>query len=261
MSAQQAVADIKAGVALALSGGGARGFAHVGVWRALQEHDIPVRAVSGTSAGAIAGAFMAAGTGWQDAFEWMRNSRYFGWRNFLWRKDGLFTLDPLAQILRQQLPARFEELRIPFFATATDLVKGEAVHFSSGDLCEALLASAAVPLVFEPRRMNGQLLVDGGVMNNFPVEPLRDFPYPIFGVHVNRITARGADQDWGKFYLAEKCFHLAIAGELPRKIACCHWFIEPAGDQYQLFDFDRAEEIMESGYRATLAVLEEALNA
>ncbi|MEY3984401.1 MAG: hypothetical protein RL160_1960 [Bacteroidota bacterium] len=102
---------MQAGIALVLSGGGARGFAHVGVWRALQERGVPVRAVSGTSAGAIAGAFIAAGVNWKDAFEWMRKSRYFGWRNFLWRRDGLFSLEPLEQILRQQLPARFEYLQ------------------------------------------------------------------------------------------------------------------------------------------------------
>jgi NTE family protein len=253
-------APINEGISLVLSGGGARGFAHVGVWRALQEFGVPVLAVSGTSAGAIAGAFIAAGVPWKEAFEWMGNSRYFGWRNFLWRKDGLFSLEPLAKILQQQLPSHFEDLSIPFFATATDLVKGEAVHFNTGNLCEALLASAAVPLVFEPQRRNGQLLVDGGVMNNFPIEPLLDLPHPIFGVHVNRITSRAANEDWGKWYLAEKCFHLAIAGELPRKTGHCRWFIEPAGDAYQMFDFDRAEEIMETGYRATLEVLKTALS-
>ena len=244
------------GVSLVLSGGGARGFAHVGVWRALQEYGVPVRAVSGTSAGAIAGAFIAAGASWKDTFEWMRNSRYFGWRNFLWNKDGLFSLEPLAAILKQQLPARFEDLLVPFFATATDLVKGETIHFSEGDLCEALLASAAIPLIFEPRRQNGRLLVDGGVMNNFPVEPLRKHPFPILGVHVNRIASRSADDDWGKWYLAEKCFHLAIAGALPNKAGYCRWFIEPAGDAYQMFDFDRAAEIMETGYRAAIQLLE-----
>lgn len=255
MTQERNTAPINEGISLVLSGGGARGFAHVGVWRALQEFGVPVHAVSGTSAGAIAGAFIAAGVNWKDAFEWMRKSRYFGWRNFLWRKDGLFSLEPLEQILRQQLPASFEDLPIPLWVTATDLVKGEAVHFKTGNLCDALLASAAVPLVFEPQRRNGQLLVDGGVMDNFPIEPLLDLPHPIFGVHVNRITSRAANEDWGKWYLAEKCFHLAIAGELPRKTGHCRWFIEPAGDAYQLFDFDRAEEIMETGYRAALEVL------
>lgn len=261
MTRERNTASISEGISLVLSGGGARGFAHVGVWRALQESRVPVRAVSGTSAGAIAGAFIAAGVSWKDAFEWMRNSRYFGWRNFLWRKDGLFSLEPLEKILQQQLPARFEDLSIPFFATATDLVKGEAVHFNSGKLSDALLASAAVPLVFEPQRRNGQLLVDGGVMNNFPIEPLLDLPYPIFGVHVNRITSRASGEDWGKWYLAEKCFHLAIAGELPRKTGHCRWFIEPAGDVYQMFDFEQAEEILETGYRAASELLQRELSA
>lgn len=243
------------GVGLVLSGGGARGMAHLGVYKALLEMQIPVKAVSGTSAGALAGAFIAAGMNPDDTFQLFRKNRYFGWRNFVWGRDGLFTLQPMEALLKQELPSSFEELELPLFVACTDLVQGEIVFLSQGPLYAALLASAAVPLVFEPQRSQDKVLVDGGVLNNFPVEPLLNDGLPILGVHVNRFESKPPQEDWGKFYLAERCFHLAISGQVYHKKPSCSVFLDLPLGKYHMFDTDHAHEIFKIGYEETMKAL------
>lgn len=247
--------SLEQGVGLVLSGGGARGLAHLGVYRALIELKVPVKAVSGTSAGALAGAFIAAGAAPAVVFKLFRKNRYFGWRNFVWGRDGLFTLRPMEDLLKQELPETFSALPIPLHVTCTDVVQGTSVHLSEGPLYQALLASAAVPLVFEPQRQQNRMLVDGGVLNNFPVEPLLETDLPLIGVHVNRFEPKAAQAEWGKFFLAERCFHLAISGQVYQKQHHCALFLDLPLGRYHMFDTDHAEEIYQIGYEETMKAL------
>ncbi len=236
------------GLGLILSGGGARGLAHLGVYQALVEAEIPINCISGTSAGALAGAFIAAGYEPRYIFKLFLKNRYFGWRNFVWGKDGLFTLDPLEALLKKELPPDFETLKIPLHVACTDVIHGTCLYLNRGSLHDALLASAAVPLVFEPRKSHETVLVDGGVLNNFPLEPLLETGLPLLGVHVNRFEPKGPQEEWGKFFMAERCFHLAISGQVYHKKAHCDLFMDLPLGKYHMFDTDHAEEIYQIGY-------------
>jgi NTE family protein len=163
-------------VGLALSGGAARGIAHVGVLRVLQEHNIPIDYIAGTSAGALVGGALAAGMSLDEIEKIGRNLR--------WRDMGRTTLSRLGvqsnarmeDYIRARFPVtRFEELRLPFAAVATDLRAGSAVVMSGeGDVAFAIRASCAIPGWYLPvTDRRGRQLVDGGLVANVPTAAAR----------------------------------------------------------------------------------------
>jgi len=163
-------------VGLALSGGGARGFAHVGVLKVLVEAGIPIDLIAGTSAGSIVGGAFAAGMTIEDILV-MANK--VGWTNMT-RPSlsplGVLSNSPMAAFVAREFPVtRFEELKLPFAAVAFELESSREVIFKDeGDLVLALAASCAVPGVFAPiRTPEGKLLVDGGITTPLPVNVAR----------------------------------------------------------------------------------------
>jgi NTE family protein len=195
-------------IGLALSGGGARGAAHIGVLRVLEEHRIPVDFIAGTSMGALVGGLYAAGRtpeqletlisriDWKDAFnDWIpRKDRSFRRKRdddfYLVRHKpglsgvrlkfppGILDGQKIDLLLKKySLPAvavrDFDDLGIPYRAVATDLATGEAVVIGNGDLALAMRASMSLPAVFAPREIGGRLLVDGGISSNLPIDVVR----------------------------------------------------------------------------------------
>jgi len=195
-------------VGLVLSGGGARGMAHIGVLKVLEEMRVPIDCIAGVSAGAIVGGLYAAGLStaeleklvtslsWNEAFmdtppvdemafRRKEDSQKYKLDIDLGYRDGRFTVprgliqgQNLNLLLKQQL-ARvlevrdFDRLSIPFRVVASDITTGEEVVLGSGDLAEAIRASLSIPGVFAPVEIDGRLLVDGGVANNLPVNVVR----------------------------------------------------------------------------------------
>lgn len=238
---------IKTGIVL--SGGGVRGFAHLGLLQVLDEMGHRPYAISGVSAGAIAGSLYLAGHSPHLILEVLKKHAYFGWSNLLWKKDGFFSMQPLLRTLMQYIPHnRFEELSARFFVTATDFTEAKPVTFSSGPLHEIIIASASVPIVFAPVKIGNSLLVDGGVLNNFPAEPLIGVCDQIIGSHVNKLPAHQAVNPIGKMNILEKCFHMAIADRITARLSQCDLYIEPALHRYNMFDVKKADEIFEIGY-------------
>ncbi|MEX2536714.1 MAG: patatin-like phospholipase family protein [Trueperaceae bacterium] len=156
-------------VGLVLSGGGARGFAHIGVLRVLEEADIDVDVVAGTSIGAILGALYAHGYRAEDLHQLASKLK---WRDIidLSLQGGLMKGDKLANFLAAHLPQRFDDLARPFAVTTTDVESGEEVILIEGDLIAAVRASSSFPGAFEPVQLKGRTLADGGIINNLPVE-------------------------------------------------------------------------------------------
>ncbi len=186
-------------VGLVLSGGGARGFAHIGVVRALREAGVPVDLVGGTSMGAIMGAGVAAG--WETGEMLERFHRAFVASNPL--SDFTFPLVSLVagREVGRRLRAQFgdvavEDLRLPFFCVSTNLSAGRAEVHETGPLWPALRASVAIPGVLPPVISRGEVLVDGGTMNNLPVDEMRSRARGrIVGVDVGADRAFGCDLD------------------------------------------------------------------
>ena len=163
-------------IGLALSGGGARGFAHIGVLKVLGEHNIPIDYIAGTSAGAFAGGALAAG---MNSADMEKMASAIRWRNVCrpsFSPKALFSNAPMGKLMRRHFPVqRFEDLSIPFAAVACDPVAGELIVLkNSGDLVTAIQASCAVPAIFSPVRVNGRLLSDGGIIAPMPVDIVRE---------------------------------------------------------------------------------------
>ncbi len=163
-------------VGIALSGGGARGFAHLGVLKVLAEANIPLDMFAGTSAGSLVGGALAAGMTVDEVIEMGRSVGWFGLAGFSYSPRGLLSNEPMAKFIESNFPVKtFEELKIPFAAVACDLSTGtEVVLKHSGPLSTAIRASCAIPGVFVPvDDGTGRMLVDGGVVSPMPTRSVK----------------------------------------------------------------------------------------
>ena len=181
-------------IGLALSGGAGRGIAHVGVLRALTENQIPIDAIAGASAGALAGGSFAAGLSIDELEEMARGFRWRHTQRFSFSRLGLQSNAGLEKFLRAKLPVtRFEDLKVPFAAMVTDLLKGELIVLRDrGDLPFAIRASCCIPFLITPvKDAEGRLLIDGGIVANLPISQTRDLGADIvIAVDVNSDSIR-----------------------------------------------------------------------
>ena len=178
---------------LALGGGGARGFAHAGVLDVLERHGLRPAAIAGTSMGALVGALYAAGfppARMPDVFELLDFKGVVSITSINLGPESVLTADKFEARLREALPASFADLRLPFACVATDLITGERVVMTEGDLPLAIRASMSIPVMYEPVRKDGRLLVDGGVSDPVPVEAARELGGdPVVAVDVSSLLA------------------------------------------------------------------------
>ena len=278
-------------IGLALSGGGARGSAHVGVIKALEELNVPIDYIAGTSMGAIVGGIYAAGYSADELEQVLEDMNWSGAmtdklprRQQRMRKkdlDAQFLIPhrvgfnkggiqlPLGVIEGQHLdqvfhrillPVQgitdFDQLSIPFRAVATDLVTGQEVVLSSGSLPDALRASMSVPGAFAPVRLNGQTLVDGGMVNNLPVSVVRDMGADIvIAVDISTpllteeqlvSVLKVAEQLTG--FLTRRNTEEQIASLGPGDI-----LLIPDLEGVSAADFENADEIAKKGLEAAMA--------
>ena len=163
---------MKQKVALVLSGGGARGLAHIGVIDELERQGYVISSVAGTSMGSLIGGVYAAGK-LEELKSWtatLDKGKLFLMADFALSRQGLIKGERLFRKMKDVIPdILIEDLDIPYAAVAADLVNKEEVVFRDGSLWEAIRASIAIPSVFTPVKSRGRLLVDGGVMNNIPI--------------------------------------------------------------------------------------------
>lgn len=166
----------KSGVALALGGGAARGWAHIGVLRAFDEAGIQIDMIAGTSIGALVGGCYLAGRldELEDFARSLTPRRMFGFFDLSFRGNGLLGGMRLDAKMREHLEnVTFEELAKPFICVATEIGTGHEIWLSSGNLVSAMRASYALPGVFEPVECNGRVLIDGAMVNPVPVSVCR----------------------------------------------------------------------------------------
>ena len=180
-------------VALALASGGPRGFAYIGAIEELQSRGYEITSVSGTSAGALVGGIFAAG-GMQAFKEWLYSLdpvKVMKLMDFSISKNYLVKGDKVIRAIKERVPeVNIEDLPIPFSAVATDLFTGEEVVFREGSLFNAIRASISIPSMFRPVKWKGRTLVDGGMVNTFPLNRVQRTPGDILvGFNVNQIDA------------------------------------------------------------------------
>ena len=236
-------------IGLVLSGGAARGLAHAGVLQAIEEEGLRPDIISGVSAGSIVGALYADGYKPAEILEIFLEKSMFSYVKPAIPRLGLLRMTGLEEILNEKLHAkRLEDLKLPLRITTTDIHSGKAVVFSNGELIPIIVASSCIPVMFVPSVINGKTLVDGGVVDNLPIDPIRVHCDFLIGVHVNPIGAT-LEID-GMIDVAERTFNLSVAAQIEKKIDDFDIFIEPHElKNYGLTDVKKAREIYDIGYK------------
>lgn len=237
-------------IGLVLSGGGVRGMAHIGVIKVMEELGISADYVSGTSAGALVGVFYAAGYSADEMLDFFINTPVFKLQNYAYKKPGLVDLEKLIPAFLKYFPDnKFETLKKKFFVTATDLLRPQGVIFSEGKLIERVLASSAIPLVFSPITMDGSLFADGGISNNFPIEPIQSHCKKIIGIHVNPILEMKENHLKSSLSVLERAYHIGLALPSYPKFKQCDIFIGPHDlSQFKGLDMKHIQDIYQIGY-------------
>lgn len=260
MSAEP-TSTVRPRIGLALSGGAARGIAHVGVLRALEENQIPIDVIAGASAGALIGGAYAAGLSIDDLEAMAREFRWRHTSRLSFSRLGLQSNAPMEKFLRARLPVmRFEDLKIPFAAMVTDLMKGEPIVFrDKGNLPFAIRASACIPAVYTPiRDSEGRLLVDGGLVANLPISQTRALGADI-------VIAVDVNFDGIRFFGEPRTAlgvlaHVFIAVERivsNQERADADVLITPKVGHIRWDQTRRADELVKAGYEAASASIDE----
>lgn len=232
-----------------LSGGGARGFAHLGVLQLLKEKGIMPNIISGTSAGAVAGALYADGHDPYKIAEMFKNKSFQQFGTLSIPNVGFFKTEPLHRFLKKNLRARkISDLNIPMRIITTDLENGKMHEFTDGELIPAIIASCSVPIVFEPIKIGNRHFVDGGLFKNFPVTNIREQCDTIIGVNVSPIKISEYKQSIK--YIAERTFHYMSSSNTLVDSKACDFLIEPPRiGNHSMFDLNNIDAIMEIGYK------------
>lgn len=236
---------------IVLSGGGARGIAHIGVLKALDEMGVKFSIASGTSSGSIVAALYAYGYKPDEIFEITKNLSIFRSVRPAWTWVGLLKMDGLYVLLHKYIPENnFSALKIPLTVAATEIRKGCVHYFSEGELIPALLSSCSIPAIFNPVSYNGGLYVDGGLLDNLPVLPIRDKCDFIVASHCNHISSEFDARNFKM--MIERSLLMAISSNTQVSRQMCDVVIEPTRmDRFSSFDIGKANEIFDFGYQFT----------
>ncbi|HXB22172.1 MAG TPA: patatin-like phospholipase family protein [Candidatus Solibacter sp.] len=243
---------------MALGGGFARGLAHIGVLKVLEEENIAVDFIAGTSVGSVIGAAYASGISAKELEEIASLVRFKDFSRWTVSRFGIFNNDKMAVLLRKVLRCKtFEELRIPLAVAATDVVTGDAVVFTSGELIDPVRASCAYPGMFLPVNINGRLLVDGLLAHSVPTVPLRE-------MGADRVIGVNLSASWVKnqgprhvFDVIGQCFSIAQERMCGVWKSAADLVLEPAIGEFSYDDFVRAPELIKTGEAAARAALPE----
>lgn len=236
---------------IALSGGGARGILHIGVLEALHKYNIYPEIISGTSMGALVGVFYASGMKPLQILDLVKESKMHKMIKWKLPSGGLLDMKKVRTVLENHIEADdFSALKIPFFCTVTNLNSGLSEIKSSGKLFPWVLASATIPVLFEPQIINGATYVDGGLFNNLQVDCIRHQCDFLIGVHVNH---NGPEENITGFKaIAERTFRLIFAKNVNESLAKCDLVIDPYQTRlFNTFDFNKADEIFQIGFDET----------
>lgn len=278
-------------VALVLSGGGARGFAHIGVLKAFEENQIDLDLIVGTSIGSIVGGFFSAGF---SADEIQKITKEIDWDNIIsdatsrphlflsqkniprrhilqLRLDGIVPYIPQSiiqgQNVYQSIYRRlsqaeyqsyndFDKLKIPFRTVATDIIRGKKVVIGNGDLAEAIFASVAFPLLFAPVEVNGMFLVDGGITDNLPVDVAEDLGSNIIVAVDATSPLRLIEEMRAPWEIADQVTTIMMENPTKESLQKADIAIKPRLEYHRAGDFSHIDSIIQIGYEAGLDAID-----
>jgi NTE family protein len=234
-------------IGLCFSGGALRAAAQIGALRWLEEAEIEIAAVSGSSAGAIVALLVAAG--WESGRieTFLRSLRKRDLFRFS-REPGLFSLRGVEKVLRRELGAiGYGSLAIPCYTCVTDLESARSRYLGTGDPVENVLASSSLTPLFSPRKIGERWYIDGGFSDNLPVLPLKEHGWPVLSLNVNPLEG-GVPEDFRSLLMRSLMIMLNSNIRPSRELSDAH--LEIAGvARMHLFDFSKLDEALEAGYR------------
>lgn len=248
-------------IGLVLSGGGVRGMAHIGVIKAMQEFGIEATVVAGSSVGALVGALYSADKPIEDMLHFFKDTPLFKYNYFAVAKPGLINTERFISAFQQYFPEdSFEALKKDLHVVATNLEQGEEVFINKGELIRPLLASAALPPVFSPIEYNGALHADGGIMNNFPSEPILSRVEYVIGSNVSLVSKLEKKHLNNSFQLTGRVTGLMIYAINREKINNCNLIIEPQElEHIGILDRRGIEKAYAIGYETAVRTFEKVL--
>ena len=242
--------EVKKEINLVLSGGGARGFAHIGVLKALNDHGIYPKAISGTSMGAIIGVLYAAGLSPDDIITQIEKLKFYNLLTSFGkiRKRSLHILYP---IIKKAIGInRFDQLNIPLHIAVTNVNHGRGEIITKGDCIHASLASASIPIIFRSYSNNRMNYVDGGLLNNFPIDPFLKTDHAIVGCDVNYLGY--SDKLNGLMNYVERNIRMALFQSVRIRERYCDYLLEPEKTgEHNSFDFKNSRKLFEIGEKYT----------
>lgn len=249
---------------IVLSGGGVKGVGHIGFLQALKEYGIEPKYIAGTSAGALVGALYAAGYDSKEMMEFFKETPLISWMYYSTSKPGLLDTNKYRVHFEKYLPNNaFEELEKKLIIMTTDIESGTSVAHSKGALIKPLMASCSVPLIFSPVRIDGKLHADGGVMNNFPVEPLQELGVPkILGSYVCSTLPADPKSLSTSLKVMLRAFDLSQEALCVHKFHQCDYVIAPK-DLWKVgfLDSKAVNMAYDIGYQSTLANIDQIIDA
>ena len=245
-------------IGLTLSGGGMRGVAHIAVLKALEEYDLKPDIISGTSAGSIVAAFYALGVKPDEMMEIVKKTTFFSRSYLKFSGNGIFSAKFVMKLLTDFFPQDdFNVLKIPVYVAATEMTHGIVDFFSEGELFAPLLASSSVPFIFPPVKIGDRVYVDGGVLDNLPIEPIIDKCDFLIGSHVNSISYDPLE-NMTLMKEFDRILHLAIAKSVYSKAKSCDIFLDPPKmTKFSLFNKKLLDSMFDEVYEYTCSELEE----
>lgn len=242
-------------IGISLSGGGAKGIAHLGVLQALEEVGLKPQVVAGVSAGAIIGAFYADGKTPQEICHFFKESKFFDFVKIVVPQKGFMSTERFYRLIDDFIDAKtFEELKMPLTINATELIDGRNVYFNTGSLVDKVVASASVPIFLTPQEIDGKVYVDGGIFCNMPASVIRPDCDFLIGVHVNPIVTDGSIDN--VFDVMERVYNLSIQSSTVAEKRQCDLVIEPVkARNFGMFDISKTQQIFDIGYEAAMQKL------
>lgn len=242
---------------IALSGGGARGIAHAGALKALEECGLRPDVIAGVSAGAVIAVMYAGGVSPEAMLELFEGMSFSNMVEFRLGGGGLFKIDKFKRkILHSISPAKnLEDLRVPVYIGATDLDNGRSEYFTEGQIGDRVIASCSIPVLFKPVKINGVNYVDGGVLRNLPARVLRDKCQKLIGINVSPMTPYKKTSN-SVIDVAMRSYNLMSRHNQEEDQELCDVAIEMRDiSAYGVFNLKDIEKVFNSGYVNTRAAL------
>lgn len=252
-------------VGYAFSGGGARGFSHIGVLKAFEQFGIRPDVMAGVSAGSVAAVLYGAGLTPDDMAACFKDlSKMRSFVSFKMPGNSLMKIDKFGKLIESWLPVRnLEDLEIPTVVCATDFQHCKSIGWAKGEIVPRVLASCAIPIVFQPIRIDGGVFVDGGVLRNLPAWAVRKYCKTLYGINCSPLNTVWKDPlEHSIIEVALRTYRLMSKNNMVGDAKMCDVLINLRGAHaIGVFDLDKFDQTVQLGYETACRVLERVKKA